>query len=179
MLAEFGAALGAQVLGAYPLANFSSPGAAYVRVQGDSQMTCPNRDTAMWLTAAGRDGGPQPAYLYLYAHANEFLNVLIPGLGVAHATELLNVWDIGPLLGGPGEQAQSDLWVRYWTRFAASGDPNGASPAGGDDPAWLPYGGAGVDSWAVLDTSADGPTASNERGLRKAQCDMWQANGVR
>ena len=174
---DYGAALGALVLQAYPAANFTSPGAAYVRISGDHEMTCPNRDTAQWLTAAGRNGGPQAAFVYLYAHANAFLHALL-GLEVAHATELLNVWDIEALLGGPGEQAQADFWVRAWARFAVSGDPNGPNPAGGADPTWLEYGGADVDSWGVLDTSADGPTCVNVRGVRKTQCDFWLSQGV-
>lgn len=172
VLKDYGDELGALVLQAYPSANFSSPGAAYVRISGDREMTCPNRDTAGWLTAAGRAGGPQAAFVYLYAHANALLHDLL-GLEVAHATELLNVWKIEPLLGGPGEEAESDFWVRAWARFAVSGDPNG-----GTDPAWDEYGGAAVDSWGVLDTGAAGPTCTNVRGLRKPQCDFWLSQGV-
>jgi len=174
---DYGAELGALVLQAYPAANYSSPGAAYYHIGGDHEMTCPNRDTAQWLTAAGRVGGPQAAYVYLYEHTNAFLHSLL-GLEVAHATDLLNVWDIEPLLGGPGEQAQADYWVRAWARFAATGDPNGPNPVGGADPTWLEYGGSDVDSWGVLDTSAAGPSCANVRGVRKAQCDFWASQGV-
>ena len=97
---------------------------------------------------------------------------------VNKSTHCLSFRDIEALLGGPGEQAQADFWVRAWARFAVNGDPNGPNPAGGADPTWLEYGGADVDSWGVLDTSADGPTCVNVRGVRKTQCDFWLSQGV-
>jgi para-nitrobenzyl esterase len=175
--AQFGPALGAEVLAAYPAAAFPSPWDALVRVLGDYMMTCPTRDTARWLTDAGRAGGPAPVYTYLYTHANAVLADMMAPLGVCHGAELLNVWNIRPLLLGPGERALGDAWVGYWSNFAATGDPNGAAPGGGGAtlPRWEPYGGAAADSLALIDTGAGGSNVTNAAGVRAAECDFWAA----
>jgi para-nitrobenzyl esterase len=158
------------VLAAYPLADFAAPRDALVRVIGDCSMTCPTREAARWLVSAGRRGGAAPTYAYLYAHPNAVLNALIPGLGVAHATELLNVFYIDALLGGAGERALALTWGRWWTRFVGALDPNG-----GADPAWAPFAPA-AESIAVINTGAAGPSIANEGALRRAECDFWDAN---
>ena len=114
--------------------------------------------------------------LSLQNHANVALNALIPTLGCSHATELLNVWDIQPLLLAPGEQALANTFIRYWARFASSGSPNG-----GSDPVWAPYPGPDADSLAVLDISSGGGGAvnvTNVPGLRTHECDFWLSNNV-
>jgi para-nitrobenzyl esterase len=158
------------VLAAYPVANFASPRAALVRVNGDCSMTCPTRDSARWLASAARAGGPAPTFVYLYAHANAAVNALIPGLGVAHATELLNVFDIEGMLLAPGERALARAWGKWWMDFAAAGDPNDGGSA-----AWAPWT-AGAESTAVIDTGAGGPSIANVVNVRGAECDYWAAN---
>jgi para-nitrobenzyl esterase len=170
VLAAYGPVDGAALLALYSPADFPSPGAAWLRLNGDASMTCPNRDTARWVTAPSRGSAAAAAYVYLFVHPNAFLNALLPGIGVPHASDLLNVWGVTPLLYAPGEAEQSAQWGRFWTRFAATGNPNG-----GGDPEWAPYGGADVDSWALLDTGAGGPNVTNARGVRSAACDFWAA----
>ena len=64
-----------------------------------------------------------------------------------------------------GQQALSDRMIRYWTRFAAAGDPNQA----GVDPAWPAYA-AGADASQLLQ-----PGATGARGdfYRDHKCSFW------
>jgi para-nitrobenzyl esterase len=71
----------------------------------------------------------------------------------------------------PTERAFSQTIAGYWSRFAATGNPNT------DDPAvvhWPPFtrpsgAGRGVDKHLV----ADVPIQEGRR-LREAQCDFWE-----
>ena len=60
------------------------------------------------------------------------------------------------------ETALSDTMIGYWSRFAATGNPNG-----GGAPEWPPAK-AGSDPYLTLDTTI---TAAD--GVRTAQCDFW------
>jgi para-nitrobenzyl esterase len=52
--------------------------------------------------------------------------------------------------------------IGYWSRFAATGDPNG-----GGAPEW-PAAKPGADSHLQLDTQLEAGD-----GVRTAQCDLW------
>jgi para-nitrobenzyl esterase len=58
----------------------------------------------------------------------------------------------------------SDQMMRYWTRFATTGNPDG-----GDDVAWPRYDAEG-DRHLVLDL----PVRADS-GHRRTQCDFWDA----
>ena len=95
-----------------------------------------------------------------------FLNVSIfPGAGVFHSSEVPFVF--GTAYAGFFPLAADDLplsaaMMGYWTRFAATGDPNG-----GGAPAWPLYAPAG-DQNIVLDVPV-----SQGSGLKQAKCDFW------
>lgn len=100
----YGPTLGPAVLAEYPPSAFPTPGGAFSRALSDSMLTCPARDTARWLTAPARAGGGVPdTYLYLYMHASVLWNLLMPGSGAMHMTDILNTWELEPFLVGPGE----------------------------------------------------------------------------
>ena len=63
-----------------------------------------------------------------------------------------------------GVVATSDAVIGYWTRFAATGDPNGA----------------GAVIWPQFDALTDpflrlGPTNSSGTGLHSDNCDYWES----
>ena len=65
---------------------------------------------------------------------------------------------------GPRELAISDAVIGYWTRFAASGDPNGA----------------GAVNWPRFDAVTDpylglGPVIGSGTGLHSDNCDYWES----
>ena len=66
---------------------------------------------------------------------------------------------------GPTEVALSASMATYWRNHAAAGDPNGAGL-----PAWAQYTHDGSDTTMVF-----GDVAAAEQGVKRAQCDMWDA----
>ena len=67
----------------------------------------------------------------------------------------------------------SSISPASWTRFAATGDPNGEG-----DPLWPPYevSGSNSDALVLLDVAAGEANAANVtvvQGFRKPACDLW------
>ncbi len=103
------------------------------------------------------------AAVYLYQFTRVPLN---NPLGAFHGVEIPYVFGNTALFSGLGtlEKADYDLSAAimgYWTRFAASGDPNG-----GGDPQWPAYQ-AGSDQHLEL-----GDTIKTSSGLYKQACDL-------
>jgi para-nitrobenzyl esterase len=157
-----GASFGATVITKYPSASYATPRDAFVAILNDVFEICPTRQLARaYATASGQP----PLYRFIYTHT-------FPGAlaqyRAAHAFDIYLLFHDLDLVGSTGGNAElSDLMARYWTRFAATGDPNG-----GSDLAWSPYG-AGADSYQQLDWPPDAGA-----GSRAAQCDFWEANGL-
>lgn len=111
--------------------------------------------------AAGAAPGAPAAYLYEFTRV-PFANPR----GAFHAVELPYVFGTTGLFAAMGvmEQADEDLsaaMMGYWTRFAATGDPNGA----------------GAPEWPAYDPASDqhlelGDTVGVGTGLYKAGCDL-------
>ncbi|RYG53092.1 hypothetical protein EON66_09030 [archaeon] len=89
-------------------------------------------------------------------------------LGCFHGSELVNVFDFTSLLWGDGEMELADAFVRYWTNFAVSGNPNGNGL-----PTWKAYGEPGGPFIAQIDTSKSGPTLTHLKSFQSAQCAFW------
>jgi para-nitrobenzyl esterase len=86
--------------------------------------------------------------------------------GAAHTKEPSYLFHQSELT--PAQQQISDTMIRYWTNFAAHGDPNGAGL-----PPWPAYepGGQQVMTFGADTVSADG-------GLHdRAQCGFWAEQG--
>ena len=101
--------------------------------------------------------------VYLY----EFTRAPLPLLmGAFHGVEIPYVFGNAGLFSGLGEIEQadyelSDAIMSYWTRFAATGDPNG-----GNAPVWPRYSRAS-DQHLILDA----PISSGS-GLYPAACNL-------
>lgn len=158
---RFGDADAAAIAAEYPVGSFATPSLALAEVSGDAFFVCPARRTARAAAAAGA-----PVYLYAFERVPE--NGLIADGGAFHAAEIPFVFGIDEFpLGKVGESGRelSDAMMRYWTRFAATGDPNGP----GGDPAWPRHDAAG-DAHLTLDL----PIAAGS-GHRALRCDFWDA----
>ena len=175
----FGEVDGPEALALFPPSSSfgGTPWGALARIRGDVSMVCPSLRMGQWLEMRTQPNTTTttPVFMYMYDHINSFLGSLIPQLGVPHASELINVWNIVPelLLTGPGEDKLSLMFVRYWSRFATTGNPNG-----GADPIWNPlYNSshqiASGGNTLVLNISLGAPTGRNLLNLRLRECNFF------
>jgi para-nitrobenzyl esterase len=153
-----GAALAPRVVAQYPAAAFPNPTAAFVAATTDARFVCPARRVARAVAPHA------PVYRYLFAHALD--STMARMYGAWHGLEVL--WVFHSLTAVPlytpsaPELALSDAMIDYWTRFAASGDPND-----GTATTWPRYDVA-TDAYIRLDNAV-----TSGAGLRTAECDFW------
>lgn len=83
--------------------------------------------SARWTAERTAETG-KPAYLYLFNHAPQ--DPRIQQLGVFHGLDIMYVFgnldEVGMEGVGETDYALSESMMKYWTAFAASGDPNGS-----------------------------------------------------
>lgn len=153
------------IAAAYPASEFAKPVLAWSAVGTDAAWACPMLNTARALAAH------VPTYTYEFAEPtppNPGFR-LPPGvpIGSAHATELAFLFDFPPK---PSElttaQAKlGDEMIGYWSRFAATGDPNGAGA-----PRWPRFSATAVE---VMQLRSDGEGVRLSDGWRDHRCDFW------
>ena len=161
-LANFvGQSLARRILEVYPVTDYASPLAAMIAVTSDATFTCSARNTVRAL----QEGQSKPVYRYYYTHTVETGPLRL--LGAFHGAELFFVFghiDTNNATPSAAERELSDTMTGYWSRFAATGNPNG-----GRAPEW-PAAKQGTDPYLQLDTT---PNAGD--GVRTAQCDLWNS----
>ena len=121
----------------------------------DYTFRCPARDLARAMLA----GGTPHYYLYSY------------NIGPAwHSFELVplfNETELVALLGAANpSKGFTEEMLGYWTRFAATGNPNAPGDSGA--PAWPAYAAASDQELELLD-----PTPMAAAHVRQAQCNFW------
>jgi para-nitrobenzyl esterase len=155
----FGVSFGDRVVAAYPSDHFATPKDAFVQVMTDYAETCPAR------RIAGAMASTQKGQVWRYFYTHGFESGPQKPLGAGHFVEIpfvfhnLTLPNYSP---SPAELALSDAMVGYWTRFAATGDPNGG----------------GAVAWPGYVTSADPAVVLDEKvtsvaGVRTPLCDLW------
>lgn len=162
LISTFGADLANAVAPYYPPANYTNAWWAETHIIGDGLLSCPSRRSARWMQHA--PNRKNPVFLYFYVHVLEVVQLFVPDKGCFHGSELVMVYNFVPGLWTSGEQSLSDQFVRYWTRFATSGNPNG-----GTDPQWPAYDQA-QDQLMVLDV---GSGLAPQANTKKTVCDLW------
>jgi para-nitrobenzyl esterase len=113
-------ALANALLSQYPTAAYSSPRAAYVALTTDIKFTCPARKALR----AFDQGQTEPVYRYVFSHVADNVAPRVKALGATHGLELAFIFEILPN-PGPGDEIVTAAFNGYWSRLAASGDPNG------------------------------------------------------
>eukprot|EP01065_Artemidia_motanka_P045910 TRINITY_DN6841_c0_g1_i1.p1 TRINITY_DN6841_c0_g1~~TRINITY_DN6841_c0_g1_i1.p1 ORF type:complete len:525 (+),score=163.48 TRINITY_DN6841_c0_g1_i1:103-1677(+) len=158
---------GTQVLAQYPTSAYKATKFASASwwtasaMGGDAEMTCAARRTARLL--------PGPSFVYFFKHKFALTDAIEAvskkPLGVFHGSELVLVFGQDELL--LKKEREMSMQVRkYWTNFAATGNPNGNS----DDstaPFWPTYTNSS-DSTMIIDLEFGAVT-----GLKKELCDFW------
>jgi len=158
----FGATVANQVLTLYPASAYTSPAYALIAVDSDFRMTCEARTLARALPGSNR----KPVWRYLFTHAFEN-DPTLNASKAFHTAELYFVFgNFNQVFGRGYGPIQAELTLSqdvmgYWTRFAATGDPNG--------------GGALV--WPTYDPNTDGMLQIDDNfatmnGYHNAQCDF-------
>ncbi len=142
----------------YPATDDATAAAAAVTMLGDSFLR------GARVAVRGSSAVQPQTYLYHFTRTTERLRQM--GLGCCHAAEIPYVF--GNLLPGAGhgpvDEALSEQVMGYWTRFAATGDPNGPGAV-----AWPAYMLASDPHLELGDVIQPG------NGLRKAALDLLDA----
>jgi para-nitrobenzyl esterase len=135
----------------YPASSDADAASVFSDVMTDLLMRCPTRS----LVRGARAGGSQRVYLYSYEAGRAF-----------HTDEIAALMTMGPELARfqvPEPPAALAAAMKgYWTRFAATGDPNGD----------------GAPAWPLYDTATDPHLSLNDppqasAALGKDGCDFW------
>jgi para-nitrobenzyl esterase len=168
------AALADRAIAVYPTADYATPRDAYVALTSDLKFACTARNDARRFLGAQA----QPVWRYWYDHVAENAGPAARILGAYHGAELPFLFGVlafqtraGRYVPGPGDLAVSAAMQGYWARFAATGNPNVADPAG--DPsaeaafAWPRY---ELTREPALRFAAP---LTIEDHVRGAQCDFW------
>jgi para-nitrobenzyl esterase len=171
-----GAAAAPAILARYPLSAYPSPDLAFAQVLTDSGGSCPALAADSLTAGSG-------VYAYEFSDPsppNDFGLTFSFPLGAAHSTELQHVFQKIP---GPGTTppftaarlALSDQMISYWSRFAATGNPN-AGPDGGTTPYWPQFSAVRP---AIQELVPDGTAPEPAAQFAAAhQCAFWAGMGA-
>lgn len=145
----------------YPISDFEDAmpnpeKAAVVRAIGDGRLVCTTYDTAARAQESGL-----PVYTYNFDIP---VPIEVPGdyLGATHGGELTYVFGTSPSFTEEEEEV-SNLMQRYWSRFAATGDPNG-----GDDVQWPMW---SLEDNQRMNFSLDPSVVTD---FRADECEFWR-----
>ncbi|HVQ91312.1 MAG TPA: carboxylesterase family protein [Mycobacteriales bacterium] len=154
--------IAAQVLAEYPAAAYATPNIAYATVRTDQLFSCRARADNLLYS------GHEPVYGYEFNDPDAPPFITDPALPQAafHAAELAYLFGGATLTAA--QQRLADTMSGYWTRFIATGNPNGRHlPAW---PRYVPAGGS-ADRIQLL-----APTSVRPVGTFAAdhRCQFWQ-----
>lgn len=150
-----------RVVAEYPASTYGSYMAAFEALFADSSFLCPSRD----LVRAAAVSQAEPVRRYIFQH--RFENPKLAPSGAAHGFDVFfALHNLGgsEILPSPGEVSLADTMLGYFTRFAATGDPNG-----GGAPPWPVY-----DAARHLHLVLDETTSVGDDD-RDGPCDLWAA----
>ena len=160
VLAQYGSSA-TKVLQRYRCLTYLTPTDAMIDLSTDLQFTCPARRALRAISAVT----PGHAYRYSYAHTMSLSQFWADR--AFHTAEIPFVFDsfsAMPMVPTQNERELSASMQGYWARFAATGNPNGATAL-----AWSPYVPAN-DNALVLDTPM-----STTSAIKTANCDLWDS----
>lgn len=155
----------------YPASGYDAPVWALIAVESNlpEGASCPYREVAR--AADGANG--KPVWRYIYTHTFENDPNLTP-FRAFHGAERPFVFG-DPSNGNAHTATAAELTLAgqimgYWTRFAATGDPNGSGAT-----VWPRYDATTDAMLQIDDTSTE---ISGANSYRKVQCDFYDANAA-
>jgi para-nitrobenzyl esterase len=158
-------ALAPDVLRLYPASDYPTPLDAFISVTTDQQFICP-----MWRVVRGAAANSQPVYWYRFRHTLDHPDY--EDLGAFHGIELYYLFqhmdDLPDYTPSADDLDVEEAMWRYWTSFAATGDPN----SGGGLPVWAPYSTTSDKYHSIDATIADTPEDRTEK------CEFWIPMGI-
>lgn len=150
---------GEEATAVYRADAYASPKAAFQAALGDGAFTCPTRRAARAFLA----GQTESVRRFEFAHALD--DIFLRGAGASHGFDLFFLFEnFVHVYPTPRERRLGKAIVGYWSRFAATGDPNG-----GEAPVWPTYD-ASTDASLMLQPEIT--TAASER---TEACDFWDS----
>lgn len=150
----------------YALLRYAVPPLALSAAISDDGWACPTLATARLLSSN------VPTYVYEFADEDAPNPGYEPPegfkIGPAHATELAYLFDLNGELADfrPDQRELADAMIGYWSRFAATGNPNGHALQH-----WPPFSADG-ESALMLAPGADGIRPIDLAAQHK--CEFWQ-----
>ncbi|MEV0263813.1 carboxylesterase family protein [Streptomyces sp. NPDC050617] len=154
------------VLGRYPAQDYPSPALAWSAMDGDRVFICTQLRATAALAAHAR------TYAFEFADPKapsyEPASPAVPP-GASHASDLNYLFDHAggqPAELNPAQRALKKAMIGYWTRFARTGDPNGAGA-----PVWRPWHGEGQGTSLSLAPGTGKITPVDARA--EHHCAFW------
>lgn len=145
----------------YDVARYGDYSSAYIAAFDDRGVTC----STVRNVAAVAANNTAPTYHYRFRQVLSSDKRL--GFGAYHTSDLLFLFqhlDGEHFATSPAEQATQAAMLRYWTRFAATGDP---TPQDGSLAVWKPHD-AAAGAYQSLES-----TPSSQQWLKSAECAFW------
>ena len=147
----------------YPAADYPTYNDAWLALLGDYGYVCPTRRA---LTS-GSANQAQSVWRAHFTHG--FTHGPLAIYGAGHGMDVYFTFGHLSYSGALPTEAELSLsreMMGYWTRFAATGDPN--DPLGDALP-WAAYN-ANDDNYLQLDTPI-----TSAHGVHTAKCDLWDS----
>jgi para-nitrobenzyl esterase len=158
---------GSSVLDIYPASSFASPIEAMARVTADAQFACEGRRLARLIERTRT-----PIYMYSYEHEIDDLSLdhVIHGVesnivfGNNYVPPIFAVHDLNDV----DRLLHADM-LGYWSRFSATGNPNGSDAVHWPEFKHPTGRGRGSDKYIVLDSAI-----REDMRLQEVQCNFFE-----
>jgi para-nitrobenzyl esterase len=151
-----------QIAAKYPLSDYAKPEDAVAKALGDSTFSCFSLRVDQLASART----PVFGYEFTDPNAPALVPILLPS-GPTHGAELNSLFQmIGTGFFDTAQKQLSDTMIGYWTRFTATGRPQGPGA-----PEWPAFGGQNPQLQNLAPNAVKPVPAADFS--RRHNCDFW------